>query len=1841
MKRPSLNHTYRLIWNDLTQAWVAVAERTRARGKRGGAVAAILLAVGGPAHALDNNALPTGGTISAGQGNIATSGSTMTVMQGSTRMVADWSSYNIGKNATVTYVQPSTGSIALNRIASTSPSQIFGHLNANGQVWLLNSAGIVFGQSAQVDVGGLVASSFNMSNDDFLAGKSTFSGNSSAGSIVNQGHLKGKVIALIGPSVKNSGSISATNGAAVLAAGEQVSLDFTGDGLINVTVDKGALKALAENSGSIEADGGLVVLTAKSADTLTQSAVNNTGVIRARTLANKEGHIELMGDMQSGTVNVSGTLDASAPVGGNGGFIETSAAHVKVADGAKITTKAASGQSGTWLIDPDGFTIAASGGDMTGTTLSSSLSNGNVSIWSNEGSGSDGNINVNDTVSWSTNTLTLHATNDIHVNATLDTSNHGDSTAGLALEYGQGAAASGNAAAYYIAPGAKINLDANGSFSTKLGSDGSTINYTIITDLGMTGSTTGADLQGIQANLSGKFVLGSDIDASATSGWSEGFNPIGSLNTDFTGIFDGLGHTVDHLAINRTSSDFVGLFGHTSLGASIRNLGLTNASVSGTGPFSGSNNYVGGLVGYNRGDIYNSYVSGSVTGLGASGDGMVFVGGLAGYNQGSIRSSYAITTVSGTGGSGLDAAIDSLNDGGSGGPVSVGGLVGFNEGGSISGSFAAGQVSATGGRGGNGDSHCQDCSGGTGGSAIAGGLTGYNENANIVNSYASVNVTAGGGAGGEGWQYPALNGAATAGGLVGSNSGTVNSSYSLGTVSGYGGMATTGGLLGSSSGAVNNSFWNTQTSGMSNSAGGSGAVGKTTAQMRTLATFTGANWDIDDAGGTGTVWRIYDGYTAPLLRGFMIPLNLVAFDGSGTAMTNIAYTIPAGADSSKILGSTISTVLTLSSTQAGSYSASADIKGLYSSQLGYDIGGSRTISTPGSAAGDIHLTNAVTWTSGTLAIDTSGTVTATGDISGTGSAVFNLKNGTWSQVGSTLPAFDVYDFRISGGTFIRAFGGDGGSATPYQLADIYGVQGIGSSGMQDKQYLLANDIDATGTSYWNDGAGFVPVGAQPNAFNGTFNGQNHVIDGLTINRSTTNYQGLFGLIERYASVSDVGLTNANITGQTYVGGLVGYSRGKVSNTYVDGTVTGTKGPSGRGNNVGGLVGYNDNNDSGHGSISDSHANATVNGGDNVGGLVGYNDMGTFSNTYATGTVKGNNKVGGLVGFNVEGSVNSSHATSGVDGGTSNAGGLVGSNLDGTVSHSYATGNVRGDAAGLGGLVGYNTGTVSDSYASGNVTGGDNTVGGLVGGNEGTVNSSYATGAVTGFYYVGGLVGSNTGGTVSDSYATGGVKGFRSYVGGLVGVNLDGNLKRSYASGTVTSSYDGALIGGLVGSNGGTGLLENSYATGAVTHSGDFGYVGGLVGKNYGTINMTYATGLVTQGDTHDTAGGLVAANYGTVSSSFWDTQATGLSGSAGGTGKTTAEMHTLSTFVDAGWDIDDAGGTGKVWRIYEGNTAPLLRNFLTPITITAKTGSRGVDGTTNGLGVIYSTTPNDHLLGTAAVATSSPNAGSYTVKPTGLYSDQQGYDLVAEAGVVTITGGSANSGSTGTLDTSSLTSRQTGINGTGDNTSNQSAPGSQPVIPQVGPGAGSQTLAQGAPVLVADNAGFSRTATDAGSGLGIPSSSAVPNAPGTSGLAFGSNGGGVTLTLGNEITENPVAQRVLPVFVKNGGDIKPEGNYDVEDHIGRLNVKPVGANESRVPTDNQVGRNAKGAMKLANGGEVKLSVTLSSDGVLAVDLPPEAANMSPEQAMLLGVALARQQLDVGADALTAVVIRQR
>ena len=314
--------------------------------------------------------------------------------------------------------------------------------------------------------------------------------------------------------------------------------------------------------------------------------------------------------------------------------------------------------------------------------------------------------------------------------------------------------------------------------------------------------------------------------------------------------------------------------------------------------------------------------------------------------------------------------------------------------------------------------------------------------------------------------------------------------------------------------------------------------------------------------------------------------------------------------------------------------------------------------------------------------------------------------------------------------------GSGTSSSPYRIDTLCELQGISSS--PTAHYELVADIDASETEGWNDGAGFEPIALNVDGgFSGSFmNASTHVISSLTISRSAETGVGLFSRLANGATLTGIRLVGSRITGRRDVGSLVGRSvEGVIEGCSATGSVFGWR------DAVGGLVGFST------GFISDSYVTDSVVGGRSfVGGLAG--NAFNISDSYATGSiVEGSASVGGLAGSGVN--ISDSYATGSVVG-DSNVGGLAGDGAN--ISNSYATGSVSGRGNNVGGLTGVTVlGSISNSFATGSVSGQRN-VGGLVGRQiNSDISNSYATGSVFGKGNdVGGLAGSSVG-SISNSY----------------------------------------------------------------------------------------------------------------------------------------------------------------------------------------------------------------------------------------------------------------------------------------------------------------------------------------------------------------------------------------------------------------------------------------------------------------------------------------------------------
>jgi filamentous hemagglutinin family protein len=515
-----LNRIYRLVWSESNLAFVPASEITRRRCKRSGssrALAGALVAgavslsaqganagpqAGSAIHAaptavqspvstavqsaVSPGTLPTSPKVTAGQASVAVSGDEITVTETSSAAAIDWNTFSIGSAAGVTFVQPSASSVVLNRVLSANPSQIYGSLDSNGLVFLINPQGVLIGQGAEVNVGGLVASTLDLSNKNLLAGNWSFSAASTTGTVSNAGAIHvapGGFAALLGTQVDNTGSISAKLGSVALASGNQVTLDFDDSGLLKVAVNQAALDAMVQNSGAIVADGGRVILTAKSANDVLGAVVNNSGLVQAQSIGERGGQVWLLASDELANTGVNGAAaNAGAVQGAAGGVVDSGTIDVS-AQGA-----AAAGQA----------TLAG-----TTVTVSGAIDAGDASA-----NGAAGRVLLN-----STQATTLAASSLIDVSSAgaggkLIAWSDGDTTALGAVD-GRGMGASGAGATVEMSSAHGLGFDAD----VKLGATTSANAGTLILDPATleiapgSGSATDTVYQSALQTQSGNVVL--------------------------------------------------------------------------------------------------------------------------------------------------------------------------------------------------------------------------------------------------------------------------------------------------------------------------------------------------------------------------------------------------------------------------------------------------------------------------------------------------------------------------------------------------------------------------------------------------------------------------------------------------------------------------------------------------------------------------------------------------------------------------------------------------------------------------------------------------------------------------------------------------------------------------------------------------------------------------------------------------------------------------------------------------------------------------------------------------------------------------------------------------------------------------------------------------------------------------------------------------------------------------------------------------------------------------------------------------------------------------------------
>jgi|GEM_PF-1118332 len=333
-------------------------------------------------------------------------------------------------------------------------------------------------------------------------------------------------------------------------------------------------------------------------------------------------------------------------------------------------------------------------------------------------------------------------------------------------------------------------------------------------------------------------------------------------------------------------------------------------------------------------------------------------------------------------------------------------------------------------------------------------------------------------------------------------------------------------------------------------------------------------------------------------------------------------------------------------------------------------------------------------------------------------------------------------------------GGSGTAEDPWLIADAEQLdmirQYLGTT-HADKHFKQIDQIDLDQPPY-NQGQGWEPIGTTVNEFHGHYDGDGHVISGLTINRPATNNVGLWAFVGENGMVTNLGLQDAQVVGGNYVvGTMVAFNRGTLTEVYATGSVSG-------GYRVGGLVGENS-----PGTVSYAHADVEVTANDGrIGGLVGFNVNGTVTDSYATGNVTAGWYVGGLVGRNLNGSIQRSYATGNITGSNS-VGGLVGDTEGGNIANSYATGPATGGGA-VGGMIGYLWQT--------------------------NVSNTYSTGSVSGTSWgIGGLIGYRFGGQVSSSYWNTETSGQNSSDGGTGKTTLEMVLQETFAGWNFQQTWD--------------------------------------------------------------------------------------------------------------------------------------------------------------------------------------------------------------------------------------------------------------------------------------------------------------------------------------------------------------------------------------------------------------------------------------------------------------------
>src|SRR6516165_3542388 len=382
----------------------------------------LLLALAGAvlAAAFSAYANPKGGQVSGGSAVITqTNPSRLDIVQSTDRAAIDWQSFSIAPNEQTNFQQPASTSMTLNRVAPGDPSVIAGRLTASGQIVIVAPSGMIFSKGAVVDVNSIVATTTDISNANFMAGRMRFDKPSTdpRATVVNQGTItvaqKG-LAALVGPAAANSGVIQAKLGKVVLGGAQTYTVDFYGDGLISFDVgpkvktvptgpDGLPVKSLVSNTGRIDAPGGTVLLTADAAAEIIGNVIDARGQITARTSGPTPGSVTIDAG-PGGAASLSGKIDVSGlKPGQTGGSATLTGGAVNLASTARIDARGDAG-GGTVRVgggphgkDPtvrNAQTTSVAAGAVIDASATGIGNGGQVAVWSDQATRFDGTINA-------------------------------------------------------------------------------------------------------------------------------------------------------------------------------------------------------------------------------------------------------------------------------------------------------------------------------------------------------------------------------------------------------------------------------------------------------------------------------------------------------------------------------------------------------------------------------------------------------------------------------------------------------------------------------------------------------------------------------------------------------------------------------------------------------------------------------------------------------------------------------------------------------------------------------------------------------------------------------------------------------------------------------------------------------------------------------------------------------------------------------------------------------------------------------------------------------------------------------------------------------------------------------------------------------------------------------------------------------------------------------------------------------------------------------------------------------------------------------------------------------